>query len=131
VDPDVVADGLLAATLPQEAWTHTAHVSAGWALVRRLGRSAALVAMREAIPRLNESHGVENTDDDGYHETLTMFFVGAIAARVDRGLDAAATLAALDRTAPLQYWSRELLFSPAARRGWVPPDLEPLPFGVD
>ena len=40
----------------------------------------------------------------------------------------AATLAELDRTAPLSHWSRDLLFSVPARRGWVPPDIAPLPF---
>jgi hypothetical protein len=29
---------------------------------------------------------------------------------------------------PLTYRSRTLLFSPAARRAWVEPDLRPLPF---
>jgi hypothetical protein len=130
VDPNRIADGLLAATLPQAEWTHAAHVNAAHALVRRLGRSAALIAMRDAIPRLNEFHGVENSDDGGYHETLTVFFVGAVAACVERGLDAAATLAELDRGAPLRFWSRDLLFSVPARRAWEPPDLEPLPFGV-
>jgi hypothetical protein len=76
VSPDLIADGLIAATLPTDARTHAAHVSAAHALVTRLGRSAAVVAMRHAIPRLNESHRVENSDDGGYHETLTVFFVG-------------------------------------------------------
>jgi hypothetical protein len=29
----------------------------------------------------------------------------------------------------LRYWSRPRLFSPEARRHWVDPDLEPLPYG--
>jgi hypothetical protein len=28
----------------------------------------------------------------------------------------------------LSYWSKPLLFSVAARRAWVEPDLKPLPF---
>jgi hypothetical protein len=28
----------------------------------------------------------------------------------------------------LTYWSKSLLFSVAARRAWVEPDLRPLPF---
>src|SRR5690606_30156650 len=32
------------------------------------------------------------------------------------------------RAAPLSHWSRERLFSVAARRRWVPPDLAPLPW---
>jgi hypothetical protein len=29
---------------------------------------------------------------------------------------------------PLAYWTRARLFSVEARRSWVEPDLEPLPF---
>jgi hypothetical protein len=28
----------------------------------------------------------------------------------------------------LAHWTRDRLFGVAARRGWVPPDLAPLPF---
>ncbi|HEX7945637.1 MAG TPA: hypothetical protein VF495_13280, partial [Phenylobacterium sp.] len=28
----------------------------------------------------------------------------------------------------LRYWSKPVLFSPNARRAWVEPDLQPLPF---
>ena len=36
----------------------------------------------------------------------------------------------LTREAPLQYWSRSLLFSTPARRGFVAPDLAEPPFAV-
>ena len=29
---------------------------------------------------------------------------------------------------PLAYWSRELLFSLAARRAWIDPDVRPFPY---
>eukprot|EP01040_Poterioochromonas_malhamensis_P025285 gene25284-biopygen9863 len=32
-----------------------------------------------------------------------------------------------DKDWPLRHWRRDTLFSVAARRGWVAPDLEPLP----
>jgi len=32
-----------------------------------------------------------------------------------------------DKDWPLHHWRRDTLFSVAARRGWVAPDLEPLP----
>jgi len=28
------------------------------------------------------------------------------------------------------YWSDALLFSPEARRAWVPPDLAPIPYPI-
>jgi hypothetical protein len=130
VDADRIADGLLDASLPQVEWTHAAHVTAAHTLVRRLGPQRALVAVRAAIPRLNDAHGVPNSDSDGYHETLTVFFMAAVAACVARGLDLDATLAAMTRDAPLAYWSRDVLFSVAARHGYVPPDLAAPPFPV-
>lgn len=128
MDADRIADGLLDASLPQAEWTHAAHVTAAHTLVRRLGPAAALVAVRASIPRLNDAHGVPNSDGDGYHETLTVFFMAAVADCVARGLDLDATLQAMTREAPLAYWSRAVLFSVAARRGYVPPDLALPPF---
>jgi hypothetical protein len=128
VDADRIADGLLDGSLPHADWTHAAHVTAAHTLVRRLGPAAALLAVRAAIPRLNDAHGVPNSDDDGYHETLTVFFVAAVADCIARGLDLDATLAAMTRELPLAYWSRAVLFSVAARRGYVPPDVARPPF---
>jgi hypothetical protein len=36
-----------------------------------------------------------------------------------------------DKAWPLGFWSRERLFSVAARRGWVEPDLAPLEAPVE
>ena len=133
MDTDHLADGLLAATLPAAAWTHAAHVGAAHALVRRLGAEGAAAAFRTAVPRLNEAHGGVNDDSHGYHETVTVFFIGAVADCVARGLDAEATLAELGTAAPTAYWSAAVLWSVAARRAFVPPDLAepafPLPVG--
>jgi hypothetical protein len=91
-------------------------------LIRTHGRDRALELLRAAIPRLNDAHGVANTDDSGYHETLTVFFADAVADAVARGLDIDATIAELPRDAPLAHWSEAVLMAPAARRAWVPPD---------
>jgi len=123
MDPDAIADGLLAATLPQPEWTHAGHVAAAHALVRRLGPAGALTAFRASVPRLNDFHGVENSDTGGYHDTLTVFYVAAVADCVAHGLDPAETAAALPTSAPLAYWTRETLFSLPARRGFVGPDV--------
>lgn len=71
-----------------------------------------------------------NSDSSGYHETLTVFFVGAVAG-LGAGTFAEVVRSPLvDRDAPLRYWSRERLFSVEARRQWVAPDLAPLGFEV-
>ena len=56
--------------------------------------------------------------------------MAAVADCVARGLDLATTLAAMTRELPLAYWSRPVLFSVAARRGYVPPDVAPPPFAL-
>jgi hypothetical protein len=127
MDPDGVADAMLDCTLPHAEWTHRGHVTAAYALVRRLGAPAALAALREGIPRYNASVGTANTDSSGYHDTITAYYVWAISRLVDDGADLDAVLAhpLAGARAPLAFWTAETLFSVAARRGWVAPDLVP------
>lgn len=134
---DAIGRGLVDRTLPKAAWTHAAHLAAAvWVLRRRPDLDAA-AAMPGVIRAYNEATGVENTDSGGYHETITQASLRAVAARLDAlppdiGLVAAvdAVLASPlgDKGWLLAYWSRETLFSAAARRAWVEPDLQPLPF---
>ncbi len=120
-----------AARLPRARWTHPAHLAVGLWYLERLGFEEALAAVRGAIRRHNESVGTANTDDSGYHETLTRLYLTAIAAHRRRQPDLplhdslrlllASPLA--DSQWPLRYYSRARLFSSAARRAWVEPDL--------
>ncbi len=124
----------IARTLPKPEWTHQAHLRVGTWHVVTYGADAALPLLRERISRYNESVGTLNTDDSGYHETVTAFYVKAIAATiVDCGpamnIDDLAALV-IERIGakgyPLRYYSRKRLFSVDARRQWVPPDLQSL-----
>lgn len=116
-------------TLPKRAWTHDAHVTVGAIYAWRHGRAEALRRLRIAIPAYNLSVGGENTDTAGYHDTLTAYYAAAAAdaaagAASEREAVARALAGEdLTRDAPLRYWSRELLFSTPARRGFVAPDL--------
>jgi hypothetical protein len=96
-------------------------------LTRRLGPTGALDALRAAIPAYNESVNGPgaNTDTSGYHETITCYYAWAVASVVADGgaLDAVLADARTRREGPLAYWRRETLFSTAARRAWVAPDL--------
>jgi hypothetical protein len=123
-------------SLPKNEWTHEAHLRVGLWHVRHFPPDEALNRVREGILRLNEAHGTPNTDNGGYHETITRFyltyiggFLRAADPRQARPIDdLAAQLIALDprHDLALCYFSRELLDSVAARRGWVEPDLQPL-----
>ena len=126
--PDELAEGLLDATLPQAEWRHAGHLTAAYALVTRFGPEHTVRLCRACIPPLNAAHGVANSAVGGYHETLTICFVSAVADAIARGRTLGEILASLDRDIPFRWWSRELLLSSDARRQWVAPDRAPLPF---
>ena len=93
--------------------------------------------MPKIIRRYNEATGGVNSDTEGYHETITQFYLKAIRAALAR-LPAGTALWETcnrvigspfgDRAFPLAFYSRERLFSVEARRHWVEPDLKPLDF---
>jgi hypothetical protein len=129
-----LAERLLDHSLPKAQWTHAAHLTATLRLVRT--RDAGLERdMPGIIQTYNIAVGGVNDDHNGYHETITQAYLTAIRAfaatlpaEVGDGEAAARLLATPmgDKAWPLGFWSRERLFSVAARRGWVEPDLKPL-----
>jgi hypothetical protein len=128
------AEAMCARTLTKAEWTHYAHLRTGlWHLLHH-GPEEALLLLRERIRALNGSHGVANTPTSGYHETITRFYLWQIAKFLEeegRGkcVDELAEKLILrygDKDLPLEYWSRETLFSTDARLGWVEPDRRPL-----
>ena len=129
-DIERIARGLIDRTLPKSGWTHAAHFAAAFWLLRHRGE-AAFDEMPPLIRAYNESTGVANTDSGGYHETITLASLRLARAWLAErsGVPLHAALAELlagpygRSDWPLAYWSRERLFSVAARRSWVEPDL--------
>ncbi|MEZ4422283.1 MAG: hypothetical protein R3E98_02645 [Gemmatimonadota bacterium] len=132
-----IATGLITRTLPRVEWTHAAHWAAAFWITRAWGREAASMELPGLIRRYNEATGTPNSDSSGYHETITVASLRA----VDAALAAAPTSEPLHRVCALllaselgtsdwvlRHWTRERLFSVEARRFWVEPDLQPLPF---
>jgi hypothetical protein len=134
---DRLAEAFLACTLPASEWTHEAHLRVGLWHRLRMPAEASLENLRDRIRHYNESLGNENSDTDGYHETITRFYVILIdrfvaGADVTRGIDELSDelIARLGfRGLPLDYYSPDRIFSVEARRAWVAPDLAPLPPG--
>ncbi len=127
--------GLLACALPREAWTHEAHLGAClWLLTERpdIDIDAEIGTI---IRRFNTSVGGVNDDTQGYHDSITRAYVAGVrlflAETGETGLAARVNAMLLSdvgrRDWPLRFYSRELLFSVPARRGFVEPDLAPLP----
>lgn len=127
--------GLLDRSLPKEAWTHEAHLAACLWIITERTDIAPDKQMRDIISGYNESVGGVNDDSAGYHDTITHCFI----AGVRRWLARTSATSLLDRVNgllaepegqrdwPLRFYSRDLLFSVAARRDRVDPDMECLP----
>ncbi len=124
-----------ACILPKPRWTHQAHLLVGLWYLSRHPPAEALDIVRERIRAYNVAVGTANTDSSGYHETITRLYLNGIGAHLARhgtqslpkslALLLESPLARSDW--PLQFYSRERLFSGRARRQWVEPDLPPEP----
>jgi hypothetical protein len=118
-------------TLSDGDWTHTTHLRVAWMHLARYHIDEAHLRMRVGIILLNAVHGLVETPQRGYHETLTRAWFALVAEerRRDPCADSAAFVAAhaLGRDAPLRHYTRERLFSLEARSVFVPPDVSALP----
>ncbi len=131
-----LARGFCGHSLPKEQWTHGAHFATALWLILRRPDVLPERDMPDMIRGYNESVGGVNSDMSGYHETITQgslraarALVATLAADVTPGQAFAALMASPlgDKDWLFAHWSRERLMSVEARRGWVEPDLTPLP----
>jgi hypothetical protein len=126
-----VGEGMLARTLPREAWTHEAHLATcAWLILERPD-----IAPERDLPglirRFNESVGGVNDDTQGYHETITQGSIRAVRAALARSegdslvdrVNALLQAPEGRRDWLLKFYSPERLFSKDARLGWVEPDI--------
>ena len=119
-------------TLPKPRWTHHAHLAVALWYLRRETPEQALLIVRRNIRAYNTAVGTVNDDHNGYHETLTQLFLRGVSAHVAQHsqaplLDSLAALlkAPMARSDwPLRFYSKDRLFSVAARRDWIEPEFE-------
>src|SRR5690606_32013464 len=93
---------------------------------------SALKLVRENITKHNESVGTINSDTDGYHESITRFWL--VVASDFLKTQPSQSISELcnnfiqsdcgQSKYPLTYYSEGLLFSVEARHNWVEPDLK-------
>jgi hypothetical protein len=96
-----------------------------WLMLRR--GPGATGTIRDGIRRFARQKGATAL----YHETLTTFWIEACRAagpERDGSFEAFVARAPhlLDKDLWARHWTRERLFSDAARGAWVDPDLAPL-----
>jgi hypothetical protein len=116
--------------LPEDQWTHLAHVRVAWICLSLMTAAEALARIREGIRRYNTEvlHRRHK-----YHETVTVAFTRIVADRMRDGeswsrfSERIRDLLNSENTVLLLYYSRSRLFSDEARAGFVEPDLKELP----
>ena len=116
-------------SLPEDQWTHAAHVRMAWLYLQRIPLSEAIPVVRDGIKRYNAS--LKKTL--AYHETITQVFLQLISHRMQHSgghqsftdfCIENADLLDRNMTALLIYYRKETLFSQAASEAFVKPDLE-------
>ncbi len=71
--------------LPKAEWTHAAHVAMAAYFAFDHAADATFAIMKAGILHHNTSVGTPNTEDNGYHETLTRFWAGEIGEFIRSG----------------------------------------------
>lgn len=130
-----LAEAVLDCSLPKAQWTHAAHFATALWLMRHRPDWVLPRRMPGIIRAYNDAAATPNTDTSGYHETITQASLVAARAFLEAAEPEAPLHLLVDRLIAsrlrnpqwlLAHWSRERLFSVAARRAWVEPDLAPL-----
>ena len=120
-----------AGTVSPAEFTHRAHLRLAYTYLAEHAVEAALPLMRHAIHRFLAHQRI---DASKYHETLTHAWLLAVRHFMERAgntgcaddfLSRSAVL--LDTSVMLTHYSKDLLFSSAARAEYVEPDLDPIP----
>ena len=113
---------------PGGSFHHEDHLRLAWLYLQRYSSRDAENRIAESILRFASNLGAA----EKYHHTLTVGWMRLVesARRLTPHVrDFHAFLDAhhwlLKRDALLSFYSREVLISPAAREGWVEPDLSP------
>lgn len=125
-------EGFEQGTYPKEHWTHQAHVAmaAHYLTLHPLPEATRLI--RAGIPAYNVAQGGKNTDDSGYHETLTVFWIWIVAgflAGLPEGMPRLRMIAATaerfgaERAFHRRFYEHNVIGDLDARHNWVPPPI--------
>ncbi len=127
-------------TLPEEKWTHGAHLTVAAVYLTEHTPDEAICFLRSDIISFNLAKGGANTPARGYHETMTLFwvwFVMMYLVKNGRGRELVEVVNEMlaDPMAgsgtPMRFYSKELITSVQARARWAEPDLKLLEFDAE
>ena len=129
-----LAAGFTNQTLDKNKWTHEAHLTVAIWHLRNYDLLEATCLLRSGIISYNLSTGSKNTGSEGYHETLTLFWVSIIDFYVTRQISKTlletcnnflnSTLA--DKALPFYFYEKQNILSAKARAYFIPSDKTPV-----
>ncbi len=117
-------------SLPKTEWTHEAHLVVAIWYSKKYSMTKAMDLVRNFISQHNQSVGTPNSDTEGYHESITQFWL-LTAERFSQNQQFDTTSAACNAfinsdegnsNYPLNFYSEKKLFSVQARHHWIAPD---------
>lgn len=123
-----------ACTLPAENWDHRAHLRIAYVYASTLPLKQAVDKMRAGIQTYNTAIDTPEAIDRGYHETITIAFMRLVFHSIGTHIYESSDHfyrnhpELLEKKILLQFYSRERLMSREAKRGFLAPDIQPLPF---
>lgn len=122
--PTEIFEAFVTGLLTKPEWTHEAHLITCWVALQDRDPIETLGFLRDAITTHNCGIAIRNPETSGYHETLTRYYITAVAEAMkdDPSLEHVLADAACDRGAWAAYWTRDAMFGVDARLGWLPPD---------
>lgn len=120
--------------LEHRYWTHTAHVAIAAFYNFAYPPEEAFQRTKSGIVHYNTCVGTPNTEDSGYHETLTRFWSEVVGGVVrsrpfESQFDAvrhAVDILGEDRDRHRLHYTFDVVRDRRARREWVPPDRMPI-----
>ena len=121
------------ATIGRDAWKHAEHLTVALHYVTRHDIETATVKMRDGIFNLLRAFEVDLAKEMPYHETLTVFWMRTVAdfdnskPGVSLLEKANELVEKYDKDYPLRFYTRESLFSDAARASFIEGDIENAP----
>jgi hypothetical protein len=119
--------------LPFEQWTHAAHIRMAYLVCKSSNNfEEALLKIRQGIQHFNGLHASKLTV--GFHETMTQLWATLIWNAIQKcDTSISDSNAFIDQHRHLmdsslwkEYYSPTLMFSPDAKRSFIPPDLKPI-----
>ena len=126
---EAVVRGFESCTTDKDEFTHRDHLAvAVWYM--RFDQARAVDLMRASLHRFLDHYGCR----ENYHETLTLFWIQLVQRALEEMTPGSSLLQATnavvtrlgDSRLAFEYYSKELVGSEAAKKGWVEPDLKSL-----